>query len=270
MNNRFSRATSLQLTLNLLIMAKQAGIIKLKGTIEDIAFYKTADGHLARAKGGIDRNKLLHDPKFQRTRENNSEFGRAGRGGKLLRNAVRQQMINAKDRRVVSRLMTVLLAIIKTDPISPRGQRTIPNGNIQKLKGFDFNIEAPLSTAVYLEYAMDFDRVSGEATVNLDAFSPAIGIAAPSGTTHFKLNLGAAAIDFDEEEAVFAAADTGILPHTQTEVSASEMNVLLKPNLTLPVIQLFGVEFYQEVNGEFYPLKNGAKNALSIVKIDTV
>ncbi len=33
-------------------MAKQTGIIKLKGTIGDISFYKSADGHLARYKGG--------------------------------------------------------------------------------------------------------------------------------------------------------------------------------------------------------------------------
>jgi len=31
-----------------------------------------------------------------------------------------------------------------------------------------------------------------------------------------------------------------------------------------------GIEFYQEVNGQMYPLKNGSYNALSIVKVDTV
>jgi hypothetical protein len=29
-----------------------------------------------------------------------------------------------------------------------------------------------------------------------------------------------------------------------------------------------GIEFYQEVNGQMYPLKNGAFNALSLVKVD--
>lgn len=42
-------------------MAKQAGIIKLKGTIDDISFYRTADGHMARAKGGISRHRILND-----------------------------------------------------------------------------------------------------------------------------------------------------------------------------------------------------------------
>jgi hypothetical protein len=39
-------------------MARQKGIIKLKGTIGDITFYKTQDGHLAREKGGIDAGRI--------------------------------------------------------------------------------------------------------------------------------------------------------------------------------------------------------------------
>ena len=37
------------------IMARQKGIIKLKGKIGDLSFYKTKDGYLAREKGGIDK-----------------------------------------------------------------------------------------------------------------------------------------------------------------------------------------------------------------------
>lgn len=37
----------------------------------------------------------------------------------------------------------------------------------------------------------------------------------------------------------------------------------------LPLFLVFGVEFYQEVNGNFYPLKNGAFDALALVVIDT-
>jgi hypothetical protein len=60
-------------------MARQKGIIKLKGTIGDITFNKTQDGHLAREKGGVDASRIKNDPAFQRTRENGSEFGRAFR-----------------------------------------------------------------------------------------------------------------------------------------------------------------------------------------------
>ena len=110
-------------------MAKQTGIIKLKGTIGGISFYKTGDGHLAREKGGVDKSRIQNDPAFQRTRENGSEFGRAGKGGKVLRNAIRVLLQNAKDKRVVSRLTTDLLKIIKTDTSNLRGERTIEDGD---------------------------------------------------------------------------------------------------------------------------------------------
>ena len=51
-------------------MAKQSGIIKLEGTIGDITFYKSQDGLLARAKGGVDASRIQNDAAFQRTREN--------------------------------------------------------------------------------------------------------------------------------------------------------------------------------------------------------
>ena len=71
-------------------MAKQASIIKLKGTIGGITFYKTSqDGYLAKEKSGVDASRIASDPNFQRTRENGSEFGTAGKAGKVLRTALR-------------------------------------------------------------------------------------------------------------------------------------------------------------------------------------
>lgn len=46
-------------------MARQTGIIKLKGTIGDISFYKSADGHLARYKGGVDANRIAMILRFR-------------------------------------------------------------------------------------------------------------------------------------------------------------------------------------------------------------
>ena len=65
-------------------MAKQSGLIKLKGTLGGITFYKSQDGYLAREKGGVDAARIASDPSFQRTRENGAEFGRAGKAGKIL------------------------------------------------------------------------------------------------------------------------------------------------------------------------------------------
>jgi len=251
-------------------MAKQAGIIKLKGTIEDISFYKSADGHLARKKGGVDKDKILNDPAFARTRENNSEFGRAGQGGKLIRSAFRSLLQNAKDRLVVSRLTTVLLAIIKTDSFNKRGQRNIDEGNIGLLEGFDFNIRGKLSTTFFGLFTSAFDRVAGDATISVESFSATERIVAPAGTTHYKLAMGAAELDFVNKIFVYSEMDMGILPYDNSEVVATTLTAAVSPNSPYPILTVMGIEFYQEVNNEFYSLKNGTYNALGIVKVDDV
>lgn len=251
-------------------MAKQTGIIKLKGTIGGISFYKTSDGHLAREKGGVDKSRIANDPAFQRTRENGSEFGRAGKGGKVLRNAIRILLQNAKDKRVVSRLTTDLLKVVKTDTTNARGLRTIQDGVMSPLEGFEFNLNGKLGSTLFAPFSTSYDRVSGDISVDLAAFAPAIRIAAPSGTTHFKVVTGAAELDFENEVSSFENDETAILPYDSANTAAIGLTVTAPANSTHPVFIVLGIEFYQEVNGQMYSLKNGTYNALSVVKIDTV
>jgi len=250
-------------------MAKQTGIIKLKGTIGGISFYKTGDGHLAREKGGVDKNRIQNDPAFQRTRENGSEFGRAGKGGKVLRNAIRLLLQNAKDKRVVSRLTKTLVAVTKTDVVNERGLRTLQDGDLGLLEGFEFNLNGKLGATLFAPFTKAFDRVTGEATLDLVAFSPLVRISAPAGTTHFKIVMGAAELDFENETSTFESDATAILPYTAADTAAIALSATITANSTLQVAQVIGVEFYQEVNGEMYALKNGAYNSLSVATIDT-
>lgn len=251
-------------------MAKQTGIIRLKGTIGGISFYKTSDGHLAREKGGVDASRIKNDPAFQRTRENGAEFGAAGRGGKTLRNAIRILLQNAKDKRVVSRLTTDLLKIVKTDATNPRGSRTVEGGNLALLKGFEFNTNGKLGSTLYAAAVNAFDRVTGDATVSIAPFAPTVRIAAPAGTTHFKMVMGAAEVDFANETAVFESDETAVFPYDSALTAQIDLSAVVTENSDKPVTQVLGIEFYQEVNGEMYSLKNGSYNALSVIDVDTV
>lgn len=186
-----------------------------------------------------------------------------------MRNAIRILLQNAKDRRVVSRLTKDLVAIVKTDTTNERGLRTLQDGDLNLLEGFEFNLNGKLGATLYAPFTKAFDRVSGDATLNLDSFSPTLRIAAPTGTTHFKVVMGAAELDFENETSTFENDETAILPYTAADTAAIALTASLTANSTLPVVQVLGVEFYQEVNGQMYELKNGAYNALSVVTVDT-
>ncbi|EKT4500653.1 hypothetical protein [Flavobacterium psychrophilum] len=248
-------------------MARQKGIIKLKGTIGDITFYKTQDGHLAREKGGIDASRIASDPAFQRTRENGSEFGRAGKAGKILRTALRALLLNSADGRMVSRLTQQMVKVIQADVTSIRGLRNVIDGEAELLSGFEFNIRGKLGTSLFAPFVGAIDRVAGNITVDLASFIPANMIAAPTGTTHFKIISAGAEIDFETETFVEAHSETAILPwNTVATVAINQVNAVT-PASTKPLFLALGVEFYQEVNGQMYALKNGAYNPLALVQV---
>ena len=138
-------------------MARQNGILKITGKLDDLSFYKSKDGFLVRTKGGISKDRINNDPAFVRTRENGSEFGHAAITGKMLRVAVRNMLMNAKDARVTSRLTQLMGKIKNYDTASVRGERKVAIGLTDDdtkalLKGFNFNIRALSSKQLYPFY----------------------------------------------------------------------------------------------------------------------
>ncbi|HMK27178.1 MAG TPA: hypothetical protein VK483_14195 [Chitinophagaceae bacterium] len=251
-------------------MAKQKGIIPLKGTIGNITFYKSGDGYLAKEKGGIDANRIATDPAFQRTRENGAEFGRAGQGTKMLRMALRQLIQNSADRLMTSRLVREMMTVIKADATNERGRRNIIDGETELLEGFDFNVNGKLSTTLFAPFTANINRVTGALAVNIPSFIPANVIQAPAGTTHFKIVSGGAEIDFENKTYVADKQSTVELAWDNTATAVINLDNAVTAASTHPLFLALGVEFLQEVNGAFYPLKNGAFNALSLVKVSGV
>lgn len=251
-------------------MAKQRGIIKLEGTIGDITFLKSKDGYIAKEKSSVPADRIASDPAFQRTRENGAEFGRAGKSGKLLRNALRGVLQKASDSRMVSRLTKEMMRVIKADTTSQRGQRNVIDGEAELLSGFDFNVDAKLGTTLYAPYTATINRVTGECTIAFPAFVPINMIAAPGGTTHFKLFAAAAAIDFQGEAFSAVQQESALLPWDVTPTAILNLVNALPAGSPHPLFLALGIEFLQEVNSDLYSLNNGAFNAMALVKVDGV
>ncbi|MFI2741245.1 hypothetical protein ACG2LH_00785 [Zhouia sp. PK063] len=251
-------------------MAKQSGIIKLEGLLGDISFYKTSEGFKVREKGGVSAKRIANDPAFQRTRENNAEFGQAGKSSKILRNALQLVVQKAKDKYMTSRLTTAMLAVVKTDTQHTRGQRMAANGNLQLLRNFEFNSNGKLDAALLVLYALEVNRTAGEVQLALEEYQPNSLIVPPAGTTHYQISLALAEVDLTAGTFVFAMKQTEVLPYNATNVAAETLTAAITPETTLPVFVVLGVEFFQEVNGAMYSLKNGSYNALKLIAVDEV
>lgn len=160
-----------------------------------------------------------------------------------------------------------MVKVIQEDVTNTRGQRNVIDGEAELLEGFEFNISGKLGTTLYAPYTATIDRVTGALAVNIPAFVPYNMVAAPGGATHFKVVSAGAEIDFENETFVIDTAASAILPWDTATTAVLNLANTVTANSTHPLFVVLGIEFYQEVNGQMYPLKNGAFNPLAIVKV---
>jgi len=249
-------------------MAQQKSILKLKGTIGGITFYKSKDGYLAREKGGVDASRIANDPGFARTRENGAEFGNAASAGKLLRDAMRALAKDASDGRVTARVTQIMAQIKNMDEANARGERSAAEGVAKDeakalLIGFNFNVNAALGTVLYKPFEVDTE--TGE--IKIAALTPLKDISLPSGASHIILRSGFASINFLTGESEMIVSEP-----VRLSVNAEAQAVSLKP-ATVPVIEgthfmLLSIDFVQSVNNADYSLNNNAYNVLAIVAVE--
>ena len=248
-------------------MARQGGIIPLKGTIGNITFYKSKAGYLAREKGGVEASRIASDPAFIRTRENGEEFGRAGKAGKLLRTAFRAMVQKAADTYMVGRLTKAFVKVIQADLVSVRGKRNVIDGEAELLQGFEFNVNGRLQSTLYAPYVANINRATGALTIAIPAFVPEDMIAAPAGATHYKISYGMAEIDFEAETFVNSMQSIGEKPIDNVLTAPFNLTANIGENSTKPLFIALGIEFLQKVNNTLYSLKNGAYNAMGLVLV---
>ncbi|WP_027126462.1 hypothetical protein [Gelidibacter mesophilus] len=248
-------------------MAKLKSLIKIEGTLDDLTFYKGRDGFLVRTKGGVSKSRIAKDPAFARTRENGSEFGMAATSGKMLRRAILDLMVDAKDGLVTSRLTRVMTLVKNEDAVSPRGARnvavgiTTPQGKLA-LKGFNFNNRAIMSAVVLSD--INLTMATGE--IIIPDFIPAQRLYVPEGSTHVSLISGYLNLDF-----ITGDKDLQLSPVSNMPIDNTSSTVTLTP-AAVPTgagaeCYFLKVAFYQEINGIQYPLNNGAYNALQLLEV---
>lgn len=248
-------------------MAKVDGIVEIQGTVKGLTFYRSKDGQLVRAKGGISKKRIKNDPAFQRTRENGVEFGHIAKMSQLVRKSVSSLLLVAKDSRVSSRLAQSMNQVKNLDLDSARGQRTVAIGLVSDegkrlLKGFNFNNGASFETVFRGDYQLD--PLTG--AVTLLNFDPAIHLSIPGGATHTRLSVAMSIVDLE----------TGVYQTTYSEkvvlplASAAATLVLTPTELPTGIgfqFYYFLVEFSQELNGVQYPLRNNAHNVLCLIEV---
>ena len=265
-------------------MARQKSIIKLQGTLQGINFYKREGEFLARENTGPDRERILKDPKFKRTRENMNEFGAAAFLGKELRSGWTALFKQMGDSRMSARLTGVMRKIINAGR-GPRGQRSFDLMEQRRhLEGFELNRNQALASVFYPTYALpETDANRNIVTWELPAFSIEEGIQAPEGATHYKLILASKVFGDYEYEALskeyqlvvpdatasMQKAETDLIALTTGTSEATTLQLEHGFGEGLPeglgLVNAIGIVFYQVIGEDAYVLESD--NAMQLVNV---
>ncbi|AXY74148.1 hypothetical protein D3H65_09255 [Paraflavitalea soli] len=217
---------------------------------------------------GPSADKIMNDPAYERTRENMSEFGRAGKAASLVRDLFRDLTSFAKDAEIQSRLLTVLKRTLSADTVSKRGERTVTLGDQRQLKGFNFNARASLKSSLFVKCPVAIDRVTGQVTITIPSFVPKTMVSVATGTTHFRIVAGAGTVNFETEETTYDRGSTDEIAWDNLRIAASTIVLNLPPNSPDTILVALGIEYNQQLNGDSYPLKSVQRNATAIVAVN--
>jgi hypothetical protein len=253
-------------------MARQRLYGKMIGTVDDLTFYKgrvrEGSAYLVRDKGGVSAERIATDPAFQRTRENNADFGTVGRFVKSFLGAARPAMSHALHLRAASRLMRLAYGVMQEDMGHVRGQREVQSAVlVSRLPGFNFG-KAQMTSVAGVVLTDSF--ASGtEWDVTVPAHDSLLQIEGPVGATHYRFLAGTltdVAVNFHQYTAspvaygAYRSVQAGSVPNEVIAVSGDYTG----PEV---VVVLVGIEFYQLQGSVYYPMKNANYNACKVLSM---
>ena len=266
-------------------MARQKGLMKYVGTIGDVRHFKIKGqkGFFAGMVGGPTAQQVKTAPEFERTRENMNEFGGCAIAGKAVRTALSALMAKFTDTQVTGRLTSIMKRINLEDGTEARGYRKVEISTQRNyLTGFEFNKNQSINGIFNAPYDVNHDIARNTGDFIVDEFNPTELISSPAGATHFRLLHALAVIadfSYNPITGTYEPDDT-----VNNELSVVNYSPYLPLNTvyagsTIPaelpgapvlgsdvsVIQCIGIEFFQEVNGQYYPFATG--NCLKIEEV---
>ncbi len=266
-------------------MAIQKGPLKYVGTLGEVRHFKIKGnkGYFAGLKGGPTAQQIATDPAFARTRENMNEFGGSAIAGRSFRTSIASLIRNNGDSQVTGRITAIMKKINLEDASETRGQRAIlVTVAPQYLEGFEFNKFTSLNGVFNAPHTITPTASRDGSTLDIPSFNPLDRMFIPAGATHFKIiNAISVLSDFEYNSTTRVyepkdgttngltdVQDSGYLPVNATTGALSIVTSLPgSPTISadVSVVNVLAVEFYQEVNSNYYLFAQG--NAMKVAKI---
>jgi len=263
-------------------MAIQTGNIKYRGSFKNIRQYRTLNdpNTYAGEKGGANRDLILNNPAFARTRENMNEFNGCGLAVKAIRQGLMNLLPEQTDKYFTARMMKVVKEINCRDYEGFRGKRAIIfSGERPFLSTFKFNPMEDYTQKLINKFSFEHPIGRAEATLSLTALQLKADYI-PKGAKYFRVQNHISVIsDYTYVEAnrryeplsqLNTVSAFAYSAYTPVETALTDEIVAAFPQGTAPgtddtVIQCVGIEFFVKSGPTGYArIKGGSMVVLDV------
>jgi hypothetical protein len=169
-------------------MATLHGPISFLGTLDKLSAYKMkgSDKIILRRKGGPSKNTIKKSPKFERTRENYTEFGGRSSAAKHLRR-IMVPLQHIADKHTNSSLNPYFKPIQVLDEQHERGERSVATSLYpQALEGYSLNSKYLLETIVKPLIPFTLSKEDLNAKVMLPLVMPRLHLYVPGNFSWYR------------------------------------------------------------------------------------
>ncbi|HEY1025683.1 MAG TPA: hypothetical protein VGE26_11000 [Sphingobacteriaceae bacterium] len=181
---------------------------KIRGSVGNYSYRVVGDKNLLQSKPGKVKQTA-------NTKESASEFGLASTSAKVIRSCLYALIQGRHDGGMINRLQQTVYHAIKTGT-GTRGNRTLYDGDLSKLLGFEFNNRSPLSEVLKIKPSAVMDG-SGRILVTIPSFKTRRDMKMPSRANGCYLRVVVTALNFSSAYFQY----TG---HQQLNIQASSVH----------------------------------------------
>ncbi|MCL6261347.1 hypothetical protein M3O96_19765 [Aquiflexum sp. TKW24L] len=249
-------------------MAKLVSWTKFVGTLGGITFYLMNGKNIARQARQKNRKRYWLSRFFVGTKKENDEFGRASPLSSSFRNLAHPLLYQIHTGYLHSQLSGVFRKIMLTDGIHGKGKRTLLAGDVSLLRGMEIAKQAKLQNLLGQMPIVQIDQEAGMVKVDFSKVGRINQNAIPAGASHFQVKIGI--VQVPEKPKVkgksFFSGEENYYKQDESLAQLGEVPISYDPVLQdyLGTVMV-GIYFFQESNGQFYPLKSGG--AVRVVEV---
>lgn len=255
-------------------MAQQDGFGMLKGKVGGFNFYSRNGKHFVGAATGVDRKRYKSDPAFELSRQNNDEFGKAQLYAKAIRMALRTQVWKVQSPSNIAKFGGRLYKNIRTDETNERGKRDLNISTLESnLLGFEFGRDKTFGS-VFTEAVTVEARNDGAHRFTIDAHDSTTHVIAPIQATHYRFATFVVYHDPRPNNPYFFNSNRVNSTVRALDAGTVNANVIVNnaPTSVGTPFQTYwiGIQFIEEVNGDYLDLKSEKNDVIAFLSVSTL